>query len=197
MTDKWRNRIVKYGEVDVEQVLANENNWRVHPKVQQDALLGALADIGIIQTLLVNCRTSEEWPENERNVETLVDGHLRVQLAMRKGQKTLPAIWADLTPNEERLALASLDPIAAMAVADETKLKELLAQAEAQSAGLKELLESLGKDVPMPAEDPGAQLDRASELQEKWQVRLGDLWGLGAYTVCPKCGKVHKLDKTP
>ena len=44
------------------------------------------------------------------------------------------------------------------------------------------------------AEDPGAQIDRAAELQEKWQTAMGQVWGMGAYTVCPECGKVHDLD---
>jgi len=32
-----------------------------------------------------------------------------------------------------------------------------------------------------PPEDPGAQVDRAEELQEKWQVRSGQLWGMGEH----------------
>jgi hypothetical protein len=41
--------------------------------------------------------------------------------------------------------------------------------------------------------DAEPQLDKAAELLEKWKVRPGDLWGLGKFTVCPKCGKVHPL----
>jgi len=47
---------------------------------------------------------------------------------------------------------------------------------------------------PEPPEDPGAQVDKAEELREKWGVRSGQLWGMGRYTICPKCGKLHKLD---
>jgi hypothetical protein len=42
-------------------------------------------------------------------------------------------------------------------------------------------------------EDPGAQIDKAAELLEVWGVKKGDLFGLGKFTVCPKCGKVHNL----
>jgi len=48
-------------------------------------------------------------------------------------------------------------------------------------------------DSGNPIDDPGAELDRADELQDKWKVERGDVWGLGAFTVCPKCGKVHEL----
>ena len=44
-----------------------------------------------------------------------------------------------------------------------------------------------------PAEDPGAQMDKAEELREKWQVESGQLWGMGKYTICPGCGKRHDL----
>ena len=48
--------------------------------------------------------------------------------------------------------------------------------------------------LPEPKEDPGAQMDKAEELRVKWQTALGQLWGMGKYTVCPKCGKVHNMD---
>src|SRR6266496_1142724 len=41
----WANRIVGYGEEPPEQLLANEKNWRVHPKAQQEALKGALRKV--------------------------------------------------------------------------------------------------------------------------------------------------------
>ena len=40
---------------------------------------------------------------------------------------------------------------------------------------------------------PEPDIDKAEELQAKWKVKTGDLYGLGKYTVCPKCGKVHNL----
>ena len=42
--------------------------------------------------------------------------------------------------------------------------------------------------------DAEPQIDRAAELNEKWQVRTGDLFGLGKITKCPKCGKIHSMD---
>jgi DNA modification methylase len=39
-------------------------------------------------------------------------------------------------------------------------------------------------------EDPGAQIDRATELQEKWQTAPGQLWAVPSATVP---GRVHRL----
>lgn len=41
-------------------------------------------------------------------------------------------------------------------------------------------------------EDPGAQVDRAEELQELWQVKSGDIWRLGENFVI--CGDCRELD---
>ncbi len=52
-------------------------------------------------------------------------------------------------------------------------------------------------DQPEPTGDPRdaePQIDRAEELNKVWKVKSGDLFGLGAFTKCPKCGKEHNLD---
>ena len=198
----WQNRIVGYGEEAVEAFLANEKNWRVHPKPQQDALLGSLSAVGIVANVLVNKRTSDQWPDGDRNVETLIDGHLRVTLALREGHPTLPVTYVDLTPEEEVLVLATLDPLSAMATADREKLDLLLHEVRTDDPALQVMLSDLaerenlyfGDETGRAMQDvPDPQLDRAAELQEKWQVKLGDLWGLGRGTTCPQCGKWHNL----
>ena len=42
--------------------------------------------------------------------------------------------------------------------------------------------------------DAEPQIDRAAELNKVWKVKTGDLFGLGAFTRCPKCGKIHNID---
>jgi DNA modification methylase len=50
---------------------------------------------------------------------------------------------------------------------------------------LDTLLNDLGM-MEEPTPDPGAQVDRAAELQEKWQVQRGDVWQVGRHRVM--CG---------
>lgn len=111
----WKNRIIGYGEESPDQLLANPHNHRIHPKRQQDALSGSLDTLGYIQTVIVNKSTGH-----------IVDGHLRVTMALREGQTKIPVTYVDLTPEEEAQALLSLDPIAAMAATDAGKVDELL-----------------------------------------------------------------------
>src|SRR5918994_388953 len=100
----WANRLVGAGEEAPDQLLANPKNWRLHPRAQQDALGSVLDRVGWVDQVIVNRTTGH-----------LVDGHLRVELALSRGEPSVPVTYVELTEAEEHLVLASLDPIAAMA----------------------------------------------------------------------------------
>lgn len=184
----WRNRIVREGEEAPDQLLAHPRQWRIHPGAQQSALEGVLSQVGWVQRVIVSQRTGH-----------VLDGHLRVMLALRRGEPTVPVVYVDVDEAEEDLILATIDPLSAMASADEQKLGELLAGVQTGDEAIKRMLAELAEEVGVegygrtPPDDPGAQMDKAEELQKKWGVKSGDLWGLGKGTRCPKCGRWHDL----
>ncbi len=144
---RWRNRIVGHGEMRAGDFLANEKNWRIHPQFQQQAVAGILKEVGFVQDVIVNKRTDPSWGAN-REVETLVDGHLRVAEALREGEDVLvPMVYVDLLPDEEAKILALLDPLASLATTDSDKLKELLAEFQSQDETLAKLSKDLQADV--------------------------------------------------
>jgi len=151
----WGNRIIKTGTVKAGELLANPNNWRIHPKGQQDVLSGMLGSIGFVAGVLINMRSDPSWGR-DRNIETMVDGHLRAGLALDRGDDTeVPATWVDLVPEEEAAVLATLDPIAAMATTDDAKLAGLVAEMPEDLRALTEVLrqERKGKKVVFEAVD--------------------------------------------
>lgn len=127
---KWKNRIVGHGEEAPDQLLANPNNWRIHPGFQQEALAAVLDEVGWVQEVIVNRTTGH-----------LIDGHLRVQLAMRRDESMIPVKYVELSEAEEQTILAMLDPIGAMAAADREKLDELLSAVQSSNEQVRQALE--------------------------------------------------------
>jgi len=162
----WRNRIIGEGEEAPDQLLANPANWRIHPKQQQDALAGVLNEVGWVQRVIVNQRTGH-----------LVDGHLRVALALRQDAPTVPVLYVDLDEAEERLILASLDPLAAMAAPDKEKLRDLLDGVQTGEAAVQAMLAELGAaSGAVPPDFAPVGEDEQGRLDQKAPV------------TCPECG---------
>lgn len=131
-TVDWNNRIVGHEDVDPGVLHANPLNWRVHPEGQQAALASVMGKVGWVQSVVVNRRTG-----------SIVDGHLRVSLALQNGQPTVPVVWVDLSDEEEREMLATLDPIAMMAETDGRMLNDLLASVDEMDPALAAILDGL------------------------------------------------------
>ena len=103
----WEDRIVAYeAGVDPEQLLAHPLNARRHPGPQREALRESVGNIGWVAPVVANQQTGH-----------LLDGHARVEEAITAGE-TVPVVYVDLTEDEERFVLATLDPISAMATYD-------------------------------------------------------------------------------
>lgn len=142
MKQPWQNRIVGHGEERPDQLLANPRNWRIHPKQQQDALSGVLSEVGLVQSVIVNKHTGY-----------VVDGHLRVSLAMREGQPTIPVVYVELSEEEEALILATLDPLSALAGTDQEKLDELLHEVTTCSPAVAAMLAELSGLMSKPEDE--------------------------------------------
>lgn len=159
-----RSRIVGHGNEAPDQLLANPGNYRRHPKEQLEALGGSLSELGWIREVLVNVTTGH-----------VVDGHARVELALVRGEASVPITYVELSPEEERLALAVLDPIAAMAYQDEKALAELLSGIQTQDADLAGFLERLVPTQKVTAEVDTSLLTAPSNPITK----VGDLIVMG------------------
>lgn len=144
---QYRVRITGYGVANVDELLANPLNWRVHPGEQRDLLDTVMRDYGVVQNIIVNTRTGH-----------VVDGHLRVKIAMQKGVPTLPVTYIDISEQEEKAILAAFDTIGSMAVRDDDMYGVLLADIATFDVPLAKSLASV--DV---TNIPGVGSDREPE----------------------------------
>jgi hypothetical protein len=152
----WRNRIIRSGMAPVDQIQFSGKNWRIHPKPQQDALSGVISEVGWVQNVIINERTGN-----------LIDGHARVTVADRNGETEVPAVWVDLSEEEESLILATIDPLAAMAATDSAQLAALLTEVSTGDAALQALLDQLAGNAPVV--DPMAEWQGMPEFEHEDQ----------------------------
>jgi hypothetical protein len=149
--ERWRNSIIRYGEEAPEQLLAHPLNPKIHPRHQQEALAGALGELGWIAPVIVNETT-----------QTVIDGHARIGLAISRQEPSVPVAYVRLTPEQERLALVTFDPIGAMAATDRANLEALLEDVRTDDAALRQTLHELAEREGLAAsgvrpEGPGAE----------------------------------------
>lgn len=122
--------------IDPKTLTPNPSNWRVHPPAQREALQGVLEEVGWAGALLWNESTGR-----------LVDGHLRLDVALRENRESVPVLIGTWTEAQEKEILAILDPIAAMAEADSAQLDALLRDVNSGSAAVMDMLAGLAEDA--------------------------------------------------
>jgi DNA modification methylase len=191
-----RNRIIDHILLRGRDLQDNAGNWRIHPQAQVDAVNAILANIGIVDELLIyNSERQDGW--------TVIDGHLRKD---SHPDVEWPCTVVDLSDDEADAVLAAFDRLTAKAETDNERLGALIQQVQKRDAALlagvferdevAEIL-ALARAQQEPVADPGAQVDRASELQEKWQVERGQVWEAGRHRVmcgdCTQMGNIGKL----
>lgn len=137
-----RDRIKELRRVRASDLVPNPANWRLHPDSQREALRGVLAEIGYADALVAR--------EREDGKLELIDGHLRAEDA---GSALVPVLVLDVTEDEGRTLLATLDPLAAMAETNSKALNELLGEIEAGDEAVQQMLAELAQANPLPQDE--------------------------------------------
>lgn len=128
----WKNKIVRVEQVDPATLKPHPKNFRMHPKHQRRAFRELVGKIGFIACVTANV-----------NTRRVINGHLRLHEALRRKQPSIDVEWVDLTEEEERIALATFDPISEMAVTDQDGLAAMLTVAESYLGDNSKALEEI------------------------------------------------------
>jgi DNA modification methylase len=123
------------------------------------------------------------------------------------GMWMVPSDFVEVPEAKEGAAVIALNRTVELGGWDDQALVTLLQEIAAQDEALLAATGYDGDDLDaliaelypiIPQDDPGPQLDRASELQQKWQVQTGDVWvipsvnGKGVHRVM--CGDSTNAD---
>jgi len=160
---------------------------------------------GFIDAITIN-RTTGRIIGGHGRVDALQQQKARGKSAPRGireqgGEWLVPALMVDIPAEQEEAAAIALNRSGERGGWDDTTLAAVLADLAASNEemlhatgfdgdDLDALLAELGSGAGNDAEDPGAQMDRAEELNEKWEVQPGDLWEIPSQATP---GKAHRI----
>ncbi len=104
MSSPIRNRIKGHRRVRAGDLVPHEWNFRLHPEMQKAALEALYRDVGFARSLL-----AYELPDGRLK---LIDGHLRRDI---DPDMEVEVAVLDVTEDETRALLLSIDPLASLA----------------------------------------------------------------------------------
>lgn len=178
----WRNRIIERKRMRVGDLAVNERNPKIHPSHQHQRMEAVLEKFGVVTELVAYY--------NGDGKLALFDGHLRQKLDPK--QEWDIAI-TDLTQAEVDELVFYYDPLTAMIEQDAAMMTALMADLQDVDGVLGKMLEEMAEDAGAVFRDevpeaPEAQIDKAAELQERWGVKIGDVWQAGEHLIiCGDC----------
>jgi hypothetical protein len=150
-----KNRIVAHVRMKAKELVPHELNPRTHTEEQREALLSLYDEIGFARSVL-----GFKLPPDENGVERikLIDGHLRQSL---DPEMEIDVEVLDVTEEEAKKLLLSIDPLAQLAEFDNTQLQALRDQVQTDSntlaalwAGIAERDEAINKEVRRKTRKP-------------------------------------------
>ena len=185
-----RDRISGLQRIRAGDLVPHPGNWRTHPERQRQALQGVLESIGYADAVL-----ARRLPGGQLG---LIDGHLRADL---DPDQRIPVLVLDVDDQEALAILATHDPLAAMAGADDPALVELLEGLRGSPdleldhvvdlVAFHQDLTLAAPDLTPDPEDPAQDqlpIEPDQDLVERWGVERGQRW-----TIEGTAGLAHVL----
>jgi hypothetical protein len=153
---QFRNRILEIKQLKASELLNNDGNWRLHPDVQRESLVGVLTEVGKAD-ILKAYRSARAGGQL-----VLYDGHLRKDI---DPDEVWTVAITDLTDAEADKMLLLGDPIAAMAELNAAKVLELTDRTMTDNLAVREMMRRMELDAQHVAEN--AEDEAAPEKPEK------------------------------
>ena len=174
--------MIKIIEKDINELVPYENNARINDKAV-DVVANSIEEFGFKQPIIID----------KNNV--IVAGHTRTLACKKLGITKVPCIVADDLTEEQIKAFRIADNSSAqVAEWDMDKLmKELdTIDYDMSKYGLAEQMAEIEKIIDENKEVEEDDFD--AELPEEPKAKLGDIYQLGRWVYCKKCGKKHYID---
>lgn len=177
---KYKNRIKGYVELPGSRILPNPKNWRTHNDKQRDVLRGLMAEVGVVDAVLVrpvddaalaslrkvkagDVAAFSKWIAAYDGDFMLIDGHLRAEEIR---DQPLSALVLDLDEREAAEILATFDPVGDLAGMDREKFLALAGDFNSASAAVQAMVADLAHVETRMAAD-AREASREPERRER------------------------------
>ena len=166
----------------IDELTDYSKNPRSLTKQQFEQLKKSLDKFGLIDKPIINA--------DEKH--TVIGGHQRLRVLRSENQKSVECWYPSRELDEKEVEELNIRLNKNTGDWDFDTLANNFEVGDLMDWGFTEMELGLYPEEDMP-DDVEPQIDKAEELREKWGVKTGNMYGLGAFTVCPKCGKIHDL----
>ena len=175
------NKKFELRTMSLSDIRPHPHNWRLHPDAQKELYRRSYEALGSLDAIVLNETTGH-----------ILDGHLRYEEALKRGDKKIQVLVGHWTEAEEAAALLIKDTIAGMAEPDkgeivilEQQIKIDLPDMDAlvreletvkidMSSILDDGVEVVEDDVPEPPKEPVTKVGDLYILDGKHRVLCGD-----------------------
>ena len=159
-TTPIRNRIKAHRRVRAGDLVPHELNFRFHPEGQRAALDAIYQEIGFASSLL-----AYELPDGKLK---LIDGHLRRDM---DPDMEVEVEVLDLSDEEARVLLLSIDPLADLALVQDQIHQRLMDLTPTASMELQTLWQETQQTIDSAIKDMEAR-PRSAELEDQFMVLI-------------------------
>lgn len=170
----------------VQDLIPYVNNSRTHSEEQVNQICASINEFGFTTPLLIDEKDS------------IIAGHGRLMASKKLGMEEVPCIvLKGLTEAQKKAYIIADNKMALNAGWDEEllkieleNLKELDFNLDLTGFNVDELDDILGTEE----EKEVVEDDFEIEVPEEPKAKLGDIYQLGKWVICKKCGKKHFID---
>ena len=171
--------------VNIKELKPHPKNPRLHPDSALERLTESIKKFGWTNPVLVSADGF------------ILAGHARVKAAERAGLAEIPIIRLPFKGTKAEAYMIADNRLSELTEWDFPKLKDLLEELDTGAFDIEitgfsdREIEDLMSQYYVPEEG----LTDDDEIPEEVETvcKTGDLWQLGGYVICPKCGKQHLL----
>ena len=181
MHSTWQSRIVRHADVPPSALLNHPDNIKIHTEEQEANMEALFQRVGWAAAVLVSEKTGR-----------IIDGHMRVAVALRKNAPTVPVDYVDLTEEEERKALLYLTRLPQFAQLDRINLGEVIDHVSAGDDAISKMAEAFARSSGLLRQQ---KLMAERETPQFMDVTIGDFtfriswpeyihWRMGIQDIC-------------